>query len=280
MRWNESEYIKHAQELAQRHLVTKKSLNELAEKFAGENNLNPEEIRTLVRLANVATFQELFKAKNDGDKMIEFDTGDPEAVIRSMVTSASAPPQTANIGNDKLAGEIPDMMREKRLGKKFDVTIAPASAGATEKCAGATEAEYLEKPAREDVVVMTLRKLAEEFTLARISAGTLWEEKLAALTQVFKRAPGYGPAFSDFEKQAWAILGADAAPEMAVLYEELRVSRLPPSSEKVAHLQSRLVVETTPELCILQDAHAARQDYLKMANALVWVEKNMPALGR
>jgi len=277
MRWNESEYIKHAQELAQRHLVTKKSLNELAEKFAGENNLNPEEIRTLVRLANVATFQELFKAKEGApDRMIEFETGDPEAVIRNMVTSASAPPQTANIGNDKLAGEIPDMMREKRLGRKFDV--APALTGATEKLAAA--AEYPEKPAREDVVVMTLRKLAEEFTLARISAGTLWEEKLAALTQVFKRAPGYGPKFSDFEKVAWADLGADAAPEMAVLYEELKHSGQPPSAKKVAHLQERLVVEPTPELRILQDAYAARQDYLKMANALVWVEKNMPALGR
>jgi len=268
-RWNESEYIKYAQELAEQHLVSKKSLNELSEKFATENKLNPEEIRTLVRLANVATFQELFKKKDGGDKMIEFDTGDPEAVIRNMVSSASEPPQTANINNDKLAGEVPDMMREKRLGKKFDPVPE------AEKVA-----EYSEKPAREDIVVMNLRKLASEFTIAKISAGAQWEEKLASLAKVFKRAPGYGPKFVDFEKCAWAELGADASPEMAFLYEELRVKHTRPALEKVAFLQERLVVEETPELKLLKEAHDARQTYEKMTGALAWVDKNMPALGR
>lgn len=268
-RWNESEYIKHAQALAEQHLVTKKSLNELSEKFSCDNNLNPEEIRTLVRLANVATFQELFKRKDGGDKMIEFDTGDPEAVIRNVVSKASEPPQTANINNDKLAGEVPDMMKEKRLGQKFDA-IPEA-----EKVA-----EYTEKPAREDIVVMNLRKLASEFTIAKLSAGNQWEEKLAALTKAFKRAPGYGPKFSEFEKHAWADLGPDAAPEMAVLYEELRIKRPAPGAEKVSHLQERLVVEETPELKLLREAHEARQTYQKMAGALEWVDKNMPALGR
>lgn len=268
-RWSESEYVQHAQGLASQHVVSKKSLNELSEKFATDNKLNPEEIRTLVRLANVATFQELFKKKDGGDKMIEFDTGDPEAVIRNMVSQASAPPQTANVNNDKLAEEIPDMMREKRLGKKFDP--APEA----EKVA-----EYEEKPAREDIVVMNLRKLANEFTIARISAGAKWEEKLASLAKVFKRAPGYGPKFSDFEKMAWAELGRDAAPELAVLHEELSTPFTELPSEKVAHLQDRLLVSDTPELRLLREAHEARRTYLKMASALAWVDKNMPALGR
>lgn len=268
-RWNEQEYIKHAQSLAEQHVVSKKSLNELSEKFATENKLNPEEIRTLVRLANVATFQELFKKKDGGDKMIEFDTGDPEAVIRNMVSQASAPPQTANVNNDKLAGEVPDMMREKRLGKKFDPVPE------AEKVA-----EYEEKPARADIVVMNLRKLASEFTLARLSAGAQWEEKLGSLAKVFKRAPGYGPKFRDFEKMAWADLGSDAAPEMAVLYEELKVPGLPMTTEKMSHLQERLVVDDTPEITLLREAHEARKTYQKMAGALAWVDKNMPALGR
>lgn len=268
-RWNESEFVKHAQGLAEQHLVTKKSLNELSEKFAQENKLNPEEIRTLVRLANVATFQELFKKKDGGDKMIEFDTGDPEAVIRNMVSSAGEPPQTANIHNDKLASEVPDMMREKRLGRKFDPVPEE------EKFA-----EYSEKPAREDIVVMNLRKLASEFAIAKISAGAKWEEKLASLVKVFKKAPGYGPKFVDFEKCAWAELGAEASPEMAFLYEELRVKHSKPALEKVAFLQERLVVEETPELKLLKEAHAERQTYEKMTGALAWIDKNMPALGR
>jgi len=271
-RWSESEFIKHAQGIAEQHLVSKKSLNEVSEKFATEHKLNPEEIRTLVRLANVATFQNLFKQKDGSpDRMVEFETGDPEAVIRNMISQASESPQTANIHNDKLASmnEIPDMMREKRLGKKFDA-IPEA-----EKVA-----EYTEKPAREDIVVMNLRKLASEFTIAKLTAGNQWEEKLAMLTSAFKRAPGYGPNFNEFEKLAWADLGKEAAPEMVVLYEELKVKHAVPAAEKIAQLQEFFVVEDTPELKLLRQAHDARQTYHKMAGALAWVDANMPALGR
>jgi len=268
-RWNESEFVKHAQGLAEQHLVTKKSLNELSQKFAEDNCLNPEEVRTLVRLANVATFQELFKRKDGGDKMIEFDTGDPEAVIRNLVSASNEPQQTANIHNDKLAEEIPDMMREKRQGFKFEPVPE------AEKVA-----EYTEKPAREDIVVMNLRKLASEYTIAKISAGNRWEEKLGSFAQVFKRAAGYGPKFGEFEKVAWAELGTDASPEMAFLYEELRIKHSKPDLEKIAFLQDRFVTEDTPELRLLKEAQAERQNYEKMSGALMWIDKNMPALGR
>jgi len=268
-RWNENEFIKHAQSLAEQHLVTKKSLNELAEKFSSENSLNPEEIRTLVRLANVATFQELFKTKADGDKMIEFETGDPEAVIRRMVSSATEPPQTANINNDKLAGELPDMMADKRRG--FKLEDPPAVKVASEDAV---------KAASPDVVVMNLRKLESEFSLEKISAGMQWEEKLGSLVTTFKRAPGYGPAFKTFEKEAWASFGSDVAPEMAFLYEELRLKNPLPSNEKIAELHERVVVEETPELNTLKQAVDARKVFQKMSGALAWIDKNMPALGR
>lgn len=161
------------------------------------------------------------------------------------------------------------MMREKRLGQKFD----PPE---TEKVAE----EYKEKPAREDIVVMNLRKLASEYTIAKISAGNRWEEKLGSLAKTFKKAPGYGPKFVDFEKVAWAELGPDASPEMAFLYEELRIKHSKPDLEKIAFLQERLVVEDSPELRLLKEAHAERQSYEKMSGALVWIDKNMPALGR
>ena len=114
--WNESEYVKRANEIASQHVISKKSLDELCEKVARDENMNPNEIRTLVRLANVATFQELFKRKDDGDKMVEFDTGDPEKVINNIVSEAGQEPQSANIYNDKLSSEIPDLMREVRRG--------------------------------------------------------------------------------------------------------------------------------------------------------------------
>lgn len=269
-RWTETDYLKYAQTIAEQHVVAKKSLNELSQKFASEHGLNPEEIRTLVRLANVATFQELFKRKDDGDKMIEFDTGDPESVIRSMVDQAKSPPQTANINNDKLAGEVPDMMRDKRRG----FSDAPE-----EEIKTASDVEVV-PPARPDIVAMTLSKLASEFNIARLSAGMRWEQKLGELTKVFRRAPGYGPKFIDFEKSAWAHSDTDVAPEMAFLYEELKIDSPPMSLEKVSMLQERYLAEETPELKLLKEACVARQEHQKMTNALSWVEKNMPAIGR
>lgn len=269
-RWNENEFIKHAQSIAQQHLVTKKSLNELSEKFAGENSLNPEEIRTLVRLANVATFQELFKNKSDGDKMVEFETGDPEAVIRRMVAASSGAPQSANVNNDKLAGELPDLMKDKRRGFSLpeEAEVKTASNAAEVK------------PARADVVVMNLRKLASEFSVEKVAAGARWEEKLDKLVTTFKRAPGYGPEFNTFEKEAWASFGSDVAPEMAFLYEELRLNKQPPASEKVAFLVERVAASDTKELGILKEAVEARKTFQKMSGALAWIDKNMPALGR
>lgn len=268
-RWNETEFIKHAQWLAEQHLVTKKSLNDLSEKFSAEHNLNPEEIRTLVRLANVATFQEMFKRKDDGDKMVEFDTGDPEVVIRKMVGAASEPAQSANIHNDKLAGELPDKMRAKRMGLKFDYLEGE------EKVASVSE-----RPVRQDLVAMNMRKLASEFSLEKIAAGAAWERKLGELATAFKRAPGYGPQFTDFEKNAWADMGFEAAPEMAFLYETLKINRPLPHSTKVAHYQERFVAEDSRELKLLKEAHAARKTYQKYTNALAWVDKNMPEMGR
>lgn len=60
-------------------------INDLATKVATENNLNPEGIQTLVRLANVVAFQELFtKRAGSEDRMIEFEVGDPDLVISNI----------------------------------------------------------------------------------------------------------------------------------------------------------------------------------------------------
>lgn len=274
-RWNETEFIQHAQGIAAQHVVSKKSLNELSQKFAADHALNPDEIRTLVRLANVATFQELFKRKDDGDKMVEFDTGDPEAVIRNLVREGAGPKETANIMNDKLAAdvspELPDLMREVRFGRKFD---EPAE----EKVA----AETAEPPARTDVVIMSLRKLEAEYTNEKIAAGQHWESTLDTLTASFKRAPGYGPDFKNFVKTAWAAYEDDLAPELAYLSDALRhdpYADLAPLA-KLASARDHVLVESSPQLELLQQAVASRKRYEKMASALEWVAKNMPELGR
>jgi len=259
MSWDESMFVTRAKEIAAQHVTSKKSINDLAMKVAQDHSLNPEEIRTLVRLSNVATFQEVFQRKNDGDKMVEFDVGDPEQIIRKFAVEANTVPQSANIENDKLASEIPDLMREKRLGGVFDV----------EKTAGEFE-PVVERPLRHDLALIAGRKLAENFEIERFSAGRRWEEKIAALAKVFRRAPGYGPKFEEFEKDAYAEFGQDVLPELTQLWENMRSSGTysPLTNEKVALLQDRRVTDGTAELALLKEAVEARHAYVKFGNGL------------
>lgn len=264
-RWTESQFVEQAQRIAQRHTTTKESLNQLSEKVARENDLNPDEIRTLVRLANVATFQESFRLKTGGDKMVEFNTGDPEAVIRSMlVTEAPVP---ASVSNDKLASyTVPDQMRAKRYG----VT--------EEAVKEAAEVAEETRPVRRDLLVLNLRKLAEEFTVEKIAAGQKWEDTLGALTQWLKRPQGYGVSYHAFEKDAWAAFGNDIRPELVYLQEELKISRPLPAVEKVAELQQKHLAQDSQELDALKTAFDARQQFLKLSQGLKWVDAQLAQL--
>ena len=279
-RWDEKEFVKRAGQIAQDHAITKKTINDLSEKVARDENLQPDEIRTLVRLANVATFQELFKGKdasNGGDKMIEFESGDPEAVIHRIVDAAQEEPQAASITNDKLATtsawDAPDQMIETRFGHKFDEPLA-------EKTAAELDAEYVARPMRQDLAILALRKLAEEFGVERLSAGARWEEGLAKLAGEFRKAPGYGPVYTDFEKDAFAEHGLDCLPEILGLRSSLGLPEITPDTEKVAYLHERHVTEDTPELRMFKEALESRGDFEKFTSGLDWIDQNMPELGR
>lgn len=256
--WNETDYVTKSKELAAKVATTQGSINDASVKVAREFGLNPDEIRTLVRLTNVSMFQHKFAAMSgDVDRMVEFDVGDPEQVIRKLAEDAASVPQTASITNDKLAFELPDMMREKRLGGVFD----------TEKVAEAYE-PIPEKPLRRDHALLAATKLAAEFDVERRIAGQRWEDKLAQLAQTFRRAPGYGPALEDFEKDAYAEFGDDAVPELTQLWENLRKGEYTPAeSEKIAEVQDRHLTDDTAELRLLKEAVDARHHYVKFTRS-------------
>src|ERR1035437_4373512 len=96
--WNEAEYVKRASDVARDFATLKKPINDLCEKIARDESLNPDEIRTLVRLSNVAAFQQLCKDKAAAgapDRMVEFDVGNPESVIQRIQSSGESPPEPA-----------------------------------------------------------------------------------------------------------------------------------------------------------------------------------------
>jgi hypothetical protein len=85
--WTRAEYDNAATQIGKEFASSngQMRINDLATKVATENHLNPEGIQTLVRLANVAAFQELFtKRAGSEDRMIEFEVGDPDLVISNI----------------------------------------------------------------------------------------------------------------------------------------------------------------------------------------------------
>ena len=62
--WTRKQYEDAAQQIGNAHTASggAQSINDLALKVAQDNGLNPEGIRTVVRLANVAVFENMFKS--------------------------------------------------------------------------------------------------------------------------------------------------------------------------------------------------------------------------
>jgi hypothetical protein len=268
--WNEAEYIGRSSAIAHDFVTTRKPLSDLCEKVAREEALSPDEIRTLVRLSNVAAFQEIFREKaraNDPDRMVEFDVGDPEAVIQRIRDSVANPPRPATALNDKLAGAIPDEMRAIRLG----LSPEPPT---FEKAAAEVEPP---RPLRVDRAILTLRKLASELAIERQLAGNRWESSLSKLARVFRKVPGYGPSYLAFEKDAWSEHGLTALPEVTFLRETLRLPPPAPDAEKIAFIAARHLTRKTAELELLREAVSDREAFVKLTSGLRWITENTPA---
>lgn len=248
--WTEDQFAARAKELAKAHVGAKTPLNDLIEKVAREAELTPDAIRTLGRFANVAVFQEMFSQKAaaaDPDRMVEFEPGDPEVVIQRVVKSAQIQ-AAAQPEETKTAAAIPDMMRSVR---GYATTL--------EKVADYTEPE--ERQAPKQLQTLRLRKMADELEVTVKVAGQRWEDAIQKLAYAFKKAPGYGPSYDEFEKSALAEWGLGVLPELTALRQDLRLPTLRITSEKVASFSDRHVVSDTPELTQLSAAIAARENY-------------------
>lgn len=89
--WMREDYEKAADSIAKEFAAGNGTvtINQLSTKVAADAGLNPDGIRTLVRLVNVNAFNELFtKQAGKEDRMFEFETGDPELVISSLHADA------------------------------------------------------------------------------------------------------------------------------------------------------------------------------------------------
>lgn len=209
--WQRADYEKTAVLLAQQYVASegKTSLNSLVTKISAENNLNPEQIRTVARLANVSAFEQLFAKKaadKAPDRMIEFELGDPETVINSLYSSAKqatvAKEDTVKTAYDRTTDFWSDLARPAD-----PVIVKEASIDEDEVVVQKPQLKLIVKEAVEKVRIEKYRH-THVYMEAMEKSATLLKQLYGSALQQSK---------AGFEKNAVASLGEAIAPELYIL---------------------------------------------------------------
>lgn len=308
--WTRAEYDNAATQIGKEFASSngQMRINDLATKVATENHLNPEGIQTLVRLANVAAFQELFtKRAGSEDRMIEFEVGDPDLVISNIYSEtkqaavsqqkfASASsydramdyygPMSVKVAAAKSCGcpegescscseetdsESPSMSEtETVLGKKVDAPGEDSEAAILDKKA---MAKFNVKRAQEAIDEES-RRLMHEWGIAL--------EKAAQSVRVVFGRP-------NFDKHAFytdvvADLGVDVIPEVRAInvlnggeMDELRYEKLASAPEhSISSLTDKN--ETREILSFVKQASVARIKREGYVKSLTWLNEKIAEL--
>lgn len=213
--WTRKQYEDAAQQIGNAHTASggAQSINDLALKVAQDNGLNLEGIRTVVRLANVAVFENMFsKAASDKapDRMFDFTVGDPEQVINQLSSTAKVACEHSD------ASAAAPSSYDRTLDYYGDINYRPQ-----EKIAAETVHIGVERPAEKGLhprEVQDLFKRAEEIMVdQRRQAENAWYSSLEKAAQLLRVNAGTQTARDAFEKNAVASLGADVVPELRMV---------------------------------------------------------------
>jgi hypothetical protein len=261
-------------------------LDDLCVKVARDNNLNPDGIRTLTRLANVCAFQELFAKEASDDRRINFSLGDPELVVSQLYQEAreeaAAPTEKlasydfsqdyfGDLGMEKVAQEEEDEEEEDEDEKE-------------------TAEEELEEEASPDGPVVDKKKVKSLFNRAKKDieeekkeAEFRWTSNIEKAAQALRVTSGQTAKFDKvaFEKDMIASAGAEAAIEVRALH--LFTTGSKPTAicggEKVAHVVDyhlpRLDENSSLILGFLKEAQAARYFIKRCDNGLAFIDQKM-----
>jgi hypothetical protein len=267
--WQRNNYEEAAQkigkEFAENRGNNTVSINQLATKVARDNNLNPEGIRTMVRLANVAVFEEVFhKQAGATDRMFEFEVGDPEVVINTLF-------QETKTAMDKVAAAP--------CGYDFGADYYGDLEAPVQKVAEAPVEEvaaYISPMAVKQRMIQAQEKLAMEKQEHEFE----WVEALEKAAKLMMVAAPSIPACVTFEKDALSMLGDGAVPEITVLRQMTgRCTKHAflggvPVTEVLEKHVSNPSTETRGIIQMLKTAQEARSQMSVCQQGLEWLAQN------
>lgn len=266
--WQRSSYEEAAQKIgkdfAENRGNNTVSINQLATKVARDNNLNPEGIRTMVRLANVAVFEEIFhKQAGATDRMFEFEVGDPEVVINTLfqetktaMDKVAAVPAGYDFGSDYY-GDLSDPIQK--------IAEAPYEEPVTYISPLVVKQRFIQAQEK-----LAMEKQEHEFE---------WIEALEKAAKLLMVAAPPAAACVTLEKDAVSILGEEILPELSVLKEITgRCKQALLGGEKIAEVVDRHAANPTAEgrgiIQMLKTASEARKQLTICKSGLEWLEKN------
>jgi len=274
--WNQPEYNNAVNKICTDYVASNGNLtiNDLATKVAEDAQLSPEGIRTVVRLANVVVFENRF-AKNAEDKtddrMIEFEVGDPEIVINRVYANAKvAYDQTIKTASyaqelDLQADFISDM--EKTAEDTGHYISAP----------NISKKNKPTKPA----VRHLYKQAVASLHLNTLQAKAKWERLTKEAAAVLKAQDSRVAARTLLEKNALLMLGEDIIPEL------IQIQDLTTGAKTSTNLFDGVKIATVlhthvavnlkahaPVLERIKEAQAARREYIKNRNSLIWLKNN------
>ena len=270
--WNKNQFEKAADEIGQKFVSSqgKETINDLATKVAGDNQLNLEGIRTVVRLANVSAFEKLFSkagADKAPDRMLEFEVGDPEIVINRLHKNAELKHTVKQASTyDRTRDYYGDMVRE----------IVPLEKTAS-AIPGFTMSGSIPKAGPSKQMVQTQFKLAgEKLRQEGLQARVRWTEAMEKAARSF-RVSGCNKSY--IEKSAVAQFGETILPELLALHTAV-MPKVPFSGIKVASiLETHVAVipeAQKPVMNFLKEAAEARKLYQDCKKSCEWVAENLP----
>lgn len=207
------DFDKMAESVVREYLDNNVSLEDGLAKISMVEGLNPDQIQNLVQLANSLAHLTLFDRKDDGDKIVEFSPADPDAVLKKVYTDEVPEPEPCPEMDapesrcSDMFGDFPDLTSKIRAalggGGEEETVVSPEGDAVTKTVTKSS-------PGQRSMMVIKIRKVAEEVGQRKIAAAIQYREVLDGLAAEFAKL--YGPDYSDFEKRALALRGDKAIP--------------------------------------------------------------------
>jgi hypothetical protein len=276
--WTRKDYEDAAQKIGNDFVAGggAESINDLSLKVAQAATLNPDGIRTMVRLANVSAFEKYFEKGAQAqapDRMIEFAVGDPEIVISQLYNNAKVAHEQV-----KVAGEY-NRSLDYYGDLKYEKPPMEKTASAVPGYQVTTPEEKL--PSKMEIRLL-FKRAEDQMRAEQDQAQVRWFTNLEKVAKLLISKDSRVESRTVFEKNAASLLGEDVVPELHMVNSltSHKQEKTPLfGGEKVAtvldtHISS-FSKDQQPIIDLLKEACAARKVSNVKKTGLDWLANNL-----